>query len=163
MRLQGSAFDPLRSPTLRAITPDASGSAKIGDWYGMITGRVGYAWDRILLYVKGGAAFVPVHASVLDSCLTVAAGCGNWIISTEDRKTVAAWTLGGGLEWAIYNNWSIKGEYMFIGLGNNRTLTTCGPASSAAGTVPGGDFCFGHEFRSIQTFKIGLNYLFGSL
>jgi len=28
---------------------------------------------------------------------------------------------------------------------------------TAAGTVPGGEFCFSHEFRSIQTFKIGLN------
>jgi hypothetical protein len=52
---------------------------------------------------------------------------------------------------------------MFIGLGNNKTLTTSGLANMAAGTVPGGGFCFGHEFRSIQTFKIGLNYLFGSL
>ena len=60
MRLQGSAFDPLRSPTLPAITPDVLGSAKIRDWYGMITGRLGYAWDRTLLYVKGGAAFVRV-------------------------------------------------------------------------------------------------------
>ena len=77
--------------------------------------------------------------------------------------TIGAYTVGGGLEWAFADRWSVKGEYMFIGLGNNRTLTTCGPASTAAGTVPGGDFCFGHEFRSIQTFKIGLNYLFGSL
>jgi outer membrane immunogenic protein len=160
MRLQGSAFDPLRSPTLPAISPDVLGSAKIGDWYGMITGRVGYSWDRVLLYVKGGAAFVPVHASVLDSCTTVAAGCGNWIISTEDRKTVTAWTLGGGLEWAIYNNWSIKGEYMFIG--RRDTLTTCGSAFTAAGAiVGGGPFCFNHEFTGIHTAKIGLNYRFG--
>jgi opacity protein-like surface antigen len=37
---------------------DVLGSAKVGDWYGMVTGRLGYAWDRWLLYVKGGAAFV---------------------------------------------------------------------------------------------------------
>ena len=43
MKLQGSAFDPLRSPTLAAATPDVLGNGKIGNWYGMITGRVGYA------------------------------------------------------------------------------------------------------------------------
>ena len=70
LKLEGSAFDPLRSPNATAaITPDVLGSARIGDWYGMITGRLGYAaWDRVLLYVKGGAAFVPVRASVIDTC-----------------------------------------------------------------------------------------------
>src|SRR5262245_12187844 len=53
LKLDGSGFDPLRSPTFNAITPDVLGTAKIGEWYGMITGRVGYAWDRTLFYVKG--------------------------------------------------------------------------------------------------------------
>ena len=103
MRLQGSAFDPLRSPTLRAITPDASGSAKIGDWYGMITGRVGYAWDRVLLYVKGGAAFVPVHASVL---IGASPSLPDVKLDHFNRgqengcRMDARWRL----EWAIYNN-----------------------------------------------------------
>ena len=60
LKLDGSGFDPLRSPTLNAITPDVLGTAKTGDWYGMITVRLGYAWDRTLFYVKGGAAFVQV-------------------------------------------------------------------------------------------------------
>ena len=77
MKLEGAAFDPLRSPTLRATTPDVFGSGKVGDWYGMITGRLGYAWDRTLFYVKGGAAFVQVRGSVVDNCQTVATGCGN--------------------------------------------------------------------------------------
>jgi hypothetical protein len=53
MKLQGSAFDPLRSPTLSAVTPDVQGSAKAGDWYGMITGRLGYAWGTALLLRQG--------------------------------------------------------------------------------------------------------------
>jgi len=158
MRLEGSAADnALRTEH------DVLGSAKVGDWYAMITPRFGYAWDRTLLYVKAGAAFVPAKASVVDSCVSIAAGCNNAVISTGGSHTFTTYTVGGGLEWAFADRWSVKGEYMFIGLGNNKTLTTCGPASTAAGTVPGGEFCFSHEFRSIQTFKIGLNYLFGSL
>jgi outer membrane immunogenic protein len=142
VKLEGSAFDPLRSPTLAAATPDVLGKGKIGNWYGMITGRVGYAWDRTLFYVKGGAAFVQVEASVADACQTVATGCGNWIITTRDTTdTITTWTVGGGIEWAIYNNWSIKGEYMWDG------LTTCGFAAA-----PGGAAVAGGNSASITSF-----------
>jgi hypothetical protein len=87
IKLEGSSFDPLISSTLplgaARGTPDVLGSAKVGDWYGMITGRLGYAWGRTLIYVKGDAAFVPVRASVLDQGNTPATGCGNWLISTS--------------------------------------------------------------------------------
>src|SRR5262249_36522164 len=58
MRLSGNAFDPRTIISTQTVL-DVLGSAKVGDWYGMVTGRLGYAWDRWLLYVKGGAAFVP--------------------------------------------------------------------------------------------------------
>lgn len=163
MHFAGSASDPFRSPTLFAITPDVSGSARIGNWYAMATGRLGYAWGQTLFYVKGGAAFVPVQASVFDQCATTAAGCGNWLISTSGSDTFTTGTLGGGVEWAFASNWSVKVEYMFIGLGGDDGLTTCGLATLASGApVPGGQFCFNHDFSDggIHTAKIGLNYRF---
>ena len=165
MKLEGAAFDPLRSPTLRAIAPDVFGSGKVGDWYGMITGRLGYAWDRTLFYVKGGAAFLQVRGSVVDTCQTTATGCGNWVVATRDTTdTITTWTVGGGVEWAVFNNWSIKAEYMFIGLGDSSSLNTCGFAAAPGGTlVGGGQFCFNHEFGGIHTAKVGLNYRFGPL
>ena len=80
LHLTGRAFDPNTLVGLQNVL-DVQGSAKIGDWYAMATGRLGYAWDRTLLYVKGGAAFGPRHASVTDTCLVVTTvpGCGNWI------------------------------------------------------------------------------------
>lgn len=159
LRLNGDAFDPT---TIRSTqtTPDVLGSARVGDWYGMATGRLGYAWDRILVYAKGGAAFIPTQASVLDSCLNTAGGCGNWIVSaTSDRTVVTTWTIGGGLEWAFATNWSVKAEYMFIGLHDTRT--SCGIATVASGAiVPGGPFCFDQHFDGINTAKVGLNYRF---
>jgi outer membrane immunogenic protein len=167
MKLEGSAFDPLINSTLPVTavraTPDVLGSAKIGDWYAMITGRVGYAWGATLIYIKGGGAFVPFQTSFVDQCAATAAGCGNWLISTSDSKTITYGTLGGGIEWALGSNWSIKGEYMFIGLlGDPRVSRTCDFATLASGgTVGGGPFCFDHEFRGIHTAKVGLNYRFG--
>ena len=159
LRLTSEAFDPT---TIRGgqTTPDVLGSARIGDWYGMVTGRLGYAWNRILLYVKGGAAFVPIQGSVVDTCLTTAGGCGNWVVSTaSDRSVVTTWTIGGGVEWAFATNWSVKAEYMFIGLDDTRT--SCGVATVASGAaVPGGPFCFDQHFDGINTAKVGLNYKF---
>ena len=87
MKLEGAAFDPLRSPTLRATTPDVFGSGKVGDWYGMITGRLGYAWDRTLFYVKGGAAFVQVRGSVVDNCQTVRPAAATGLSQPETPAT----------------------------------------------------------------------------
>jgi len=163
MKLKGSAFDPLISPTLTVAalrgTPDVLGSAKVGDWYAMVTGRLGYAFDHVLVYAKGGAAFVPTRASVVDNCRDVAAGCGNWIISTEASNTITTGTIGGGVEWAFSPNWSIKAEYMFISL--NHTLTSCGTSiNNLGGITPGGPFCFSHDFGNIQTAKVGVNFRF---
>jgi outer membrane immunogenic protein len=167
LKLNGSAFDPLLNPTLPVTalraTPDVLGTARVGDWYGMITGRLGYAaWEnRVLIYAKGGAAFLPVRASVVDTCNTVATGCGNWTTSTAVDDTLTTWTVGGGIEWAFGNHWTLKGEYMFIGLDN--TSTSCNVATTPSGAiVGGGPFCFNHDFGGIHTAKVGLNYRFGS-
>jgi len=161
LHLRGRAFDP-RTIVSTQTTLDVLGSARVGDWDALATGRLGYAWDRTLLYVKGGAAFVPTRASVLDACQNTAIGCGNWLISTSGSNTVSTWTLGGGLEWAFAPSWSVKGEYMFIALGNHSGFQTCGPVTTPSGAIlAGGPFCFNNAFSGIHTAKIGLNYRFG--
>jgi outer membrane immunogenic protein len=161
LKLSGNAFDPATIISTQSVL-DVLGSAKIGDWYGMVTGRVGYAWDRTLLYVKGGAAFVPTKSSVLDTCQNTVVGCGNWLISTSGKDTATTWTVGGGIEWAFAANWSVKGEYMFIALNDHDGFRTCGPVTTPSGAIlAGGPFCFDHSFGGIHTAKIGLNYRFG--
>ena len=171
MRFNSSAFDPLLAPTVPVATVGARGAAGVlgtsdvlgasstGDWYAMITGRVGYAWDRTLIYVKGGAAFIPNSFAIVDTCATTATGCGNWLIATGASNTATTWTIGGGLEWAFAPNWSIKGEYMFIG--ESDTTLSCASSTLASGaTVPGGAFCFTHSVGNIHTAKLGLNWRF---
>jgi len=159
LKLKGDTFDPntLVDGAKPQTTPDVLGSARVGDWYGMVTGRLGYAFDRVLLYVKGGAAFVRTQASVLDQC--VSTGCGNWFVSTSGSETATTWTIGGGLEWAFAQNWSVKAEYMFIGLDNEFQTSGLGTTSTGA-VVSGGPFVFNHRFDGINTAKVGLNYRF---
>jgi outer membrane immunogenic protein len=161
MRLTGQAFDP-NTIAGTQTTLDVLGSAKVGDWYGMVTGRLGYAWDRTMIYIKGGAAFVPTRSAVVDDCQNTSIGCGNWLVSTGGSHTVTTWTLGGGIEWAFAPSWSVKAEYMFIALGDDGGFQTCSPAiTPSGGTVANGPFCFNHSFSGIHTAKVGLNYRFG--
>ncbi|MTW17935.1 outer membrane beta-barrel protein [Rhodoplanes serenus] len=136
MSLEGSAYNPL----LGAF--DTS-STKVGDWYGMITGRLGFAWDRALIYVKGGAAFVDVETALYYPGFTTA----------SSSETVATWTVGGGIEYALDFNWSIKAEYMYIGL--DQTYTNVLVASPTAAAY------YDQEVSGIHTAKVGINYRFG--
>ena len=59
--LVDAAGDDNRPPAVNlfgAATANGFDSTRIGDWYGFIGGRLGVAFDRVLLYAKGGAAFV---------------------------------------------------------------------------------------------------------
>lgn len=152
MSLEGSAFDPISFP----FGPNALfASTKIGNGYAMITGRGGYAIDRMLLYAKGGVAF-------LDETVTVAhpafPNLGIPAVTASASNSNAHWTLGGGIEWAFTNNWTLKAEYMAIGLDNS---LPCGSVPNGA-VIPAGNYCWNHSGPgAVSTLKVGVNYLFG--
>jgi outer membrane immunogenic protein len=152
MSLKGSGFDPLSFP----FGPNALfASTKIGDGYGMITGRVGYAVDRVLFYAKGGVAFVDESVTVAHPTLP-AFGIPAVAVTVDNND--ARWTVGGGVEWAFVNNWTLKAEYMAIGLDNS---LPCGFVSGGP-VLPAGNYCWNHSVPSaVSTFKVGVNYLFG--
>jgi outer membrane immunogenic protein len=68
------------------------------------------------------------------------------------NNTTSGWLVGGGIEWALAPNWSVKVEYDYLGL-NSRTFT-----------VPAGTFLAGDTFSTsnpnVQMVKVGANYLF---
>lgn len=152
MRLTGSVIDPYNVPTLGSDTRD---STRIGDWYAAVTGRVGYAWDRLLVYGKGGVGFANISSSVIDTCSTGA--CGGGLLNTNYSSNQAFWVAGGGVEYAFNPSWSVKGEYLFLGI--NKTYAVCGPG---AATAAGSTFCSNHNIEGVHTFKVGVNYHFNS-
>jgi len=76
---------------------------------------LGYAADRFLPYVTGGAAFGDIKAS------------GPGLTGTD--TTNAGWTVGGGIEFAIAGHWTAKGEYLYVDLGNASCGLACGAAT----------------------------------
>jgi outer membrane immunogenic protein len=106
------------------------------DWFATARGRIGYAgWSNWLPYLTGGAAFAGLKAT-------------NGVIGTSAAKTQTGWTLGGGVEYALLPNWSVKLEYLYADLGK----FDCGTACSA--TVPDDV-----DFKA-NIVRAGLNYRF---
>jgi outer membrane immunogenic protein len=72
-------------------------------WFGTARGRIGYAgWGNLLPYITGGAAFAKMDIS----------GPGG-----SESDTRIGWTVGAGLEYALFSNWSVKVEYLYADLG----------------------------------------------
>jgi outer membrane immunogenic protein len=90
------------------------------DWLGTVRGRVGYAFDRVLVYATGGGAYGDIKANL-------SSVAGGFAISTT--STEFGWTAGGGVEFAITQNFTAKVEYLFVDLSNGSlscTVATCG-------------------------------------
>jgi outer membrane immunogenic protein len=94
-----------------------SSEAKI-PWFGTARGRLGYAFDSVMIYGTGGVAWTNFKVSASALGLTV---------STETTK--AGWTAGGGVEWMFMPRWSVKAEYLYIDSGTT-SLTIAGLTAS---------------------------------
>ena len=76
-------------------------SAKL-DASATVRGRVGVAFDQVLLYGTAGLALADAKLS------TTALG-----LTLSDSKTLTGWTAGAGVEWMFMPRWSLKAEYLY--------------------------------------------------
>jgi len=114
-------------------------------WLTTVTGRLGYAFDRVLVYGKGGGAWVGA------SNPSIAVGGVAFAPSTSNNNF--GWTAGFGVEWAFAGTWSVRAEYDFVGL-NNQTFVL-----PAVGNFPGDTISTSNRYFQMVT--AGLNYKFG--
>lgn len=114
------------------------------DIQGSIRARAGYAIDRVLLFATGGAAFGGFQN-------TYASPFG----SDNIGRTRSGWTVGGGLEYAITNNWSVQAEYRYSDFGHYNDY----PINSFP--VPLGGTFVQHHFTQNQV-QVGFSYKFDS-
>ncbi len=148
MRLRGRAIDPYSAP----FNNDTIDTTTIGNWYGSVAGRFGFAHQRAWFYGKAGVGFTGLKSTVVDGC--DAAPCGTGLLSAMNSSTIRAFPVGGGgIEWAWTGNWTLKFEYLFLGLTEN--YAACGPGG---GTAAGANFCSSHSLDGIHTTKLGVNY-----
>ena len=112
-----------------------------------VTGRLGYAWDRVLFYGKGGGAWAHDKYSVVNATCFIFS-CGTLAGST-DRT---GWTAGVGIEWAFADNWSTFVEYDHFAFGSKSvgfTSPVIAPSSA-----------FFNIKQDVDIVKAGINYRF---
>lgn len=102
--------------------------------FGTVRGRIGYAFDRAMIYATGGWAYTRTSLDL--------SGPGGSISSSDWSS---GWTLGGGLEYAFAGPWSVKLEYLHVDSGDV-TLTLGG--ATATGSY------------DMDIVRAGLNYRF---
>jgi outer membrane immunogenic protein len=120
-------------------------------WLDTLRGRIGASWDlsptlnRSLFYATGGVAFA---STAVDVCATVAGVC------VSDSQTRTGWVAGVGFEYAVWQNVSLKIEYLYAQFGTGRYIN---PPVTIAGV---GTF----ETRDVSLIdnivRVGINYTF---
>jgi outer membrane immunogenic protein len=115
------------------------------EWFGTVRGRVGVAFDRILPYVTGGWAYGDRN---LNGTLTVPAGTASFSTSS----TLDGWTVGGGIEWAFWDHWTAKFEYLYMDLGGNNNNNDFSALRTPVGITTS------HFTDNIA--RVGVNYKF---
>jgi outer membrane immunogenic protein len=141
------------------------------DFIATATGRLGYTFGRLgqgMVYAKGGAAWARDKYQFAGQVTTTACAPGQFVpfppqcvvanptivtpFSFAASETRVGWTVGAGVEWAVWDNWSVKLEYDFLDFGS-RTVTfndaLLGPATI-------------NVSQRISEVKLGVNYRFGS-
>ena len=135
------------APYIGVRLPTDSRSITKSDFYGALTGRLGFTpTERSLLYVKGGFVLANLRNNYIDTDPN-----GTTLVSGTSTSTPRfGWTLGAGGEYAFTNNWSVRLEYNHYDFGKKSHV-----ALSAA-SAP---FTFSHK-TTAETVRIGLNYKF---
>ena len=122
------------------------------NFLGTVTGRVGYAWDHYLLYVKGGAAWAHDKYAISNLAFFNGFVCGI-ACNVTGSETRTGWTAGGGFEWAFAQNWSAFVEFDYYGFGTK----------AVSFSDPNFPFIGSSTFdvkQNIAVAKLGINYRF---
>jgi outer membrane immunogenic protein len=125
-------------------------------WVGTATSTLGIAHDRWLVYGKAGVAWAKTDytsnwtGNIVGNGFSAFSGTG----STSGSSQIG-WTVGTGVEWAIWNNWSVKVEYDYLDFGN-KTVAINGTVLPGVANFPAS---FGLEnTQHINEVKGGLNW-----
>jgi outer membrane immunogenic protein len=141
-----SGFDPFFSGKGNTATLSSS-----IDWLVTARARAGIAaTPALLLYVTGGLAVAGVNVSYQNNAIAPGVLLSNSLSVNETRY---GWTAGFGAEYALGGNWSVKGEYLRVMLGDTTVNVPFDPATNATGSIK--------VSQNVDLIRAGLNYKFG--
>jgi outer membrane immunogenic protein len=117
------------------------------------------AWDRLLVYGTGGVAFTDLRYTQTLNVVGFVTVVGGPSAVAENTQTQTGATVGGGAEYALWNNLSVRAEYLYVqfnGVSVAGSLRATGATPEARTTFTGST---GNLHDHIV--RIGLNYKFG--
>ncbi|TKT73390.1 porin family protein [Afipia massiliensis] len=139
-------------------------------YFGTVRARLGYlATDRLMVYATGGFAYAQLNnAATLDIApggtinligIGTSTNCGgafpNSCFAGSSSSLTPGWTAGGGLEYALGQNWSLKGEYLYARFEQTITASAVTPTP---GTLP--NTYIAKFATELNIARVGLNYRF---
>jgi outer membrane immunogenic protein len=157
---QDFQFTGLKSSFTYAAAPGGALVAGDGfstkyDYLGATRAKIGFAWDRVMLYAAGG-----VETAVVDSTGNYVARAGGSPAAafTDADKFYWGWTIGGGLEYAMTNNVFLGFDYRYFDLGGQTfNLGAVTPGAGLTSTVAVSEHLRGSE--ALARLNIKLNGL----
>ncbi|MDB5594001.1 MAG: hypothetical protein JWM36_962 [Hyphomicrobiales bacterium] len=126
---------------------DVTGRRK-AEWFGTLRGRVGVATGRALFYATAGLAYGQV-------------GGGGTLATTGVAETYApgstkaerfGFAIGAGVEYALTEAWSLKGEYLHVQFKDTSYLLTQATDANFQLAV--------RQKNSFDLIRVGVNYRF---
>jgi outer membrane immunogenic protein len=136
-------------------------------WFGTVRARAGYLpTPDLLVFATGGLAYGRVeHSASLTNLgpafsvsIVGAVNCSAGVpcYAGSSSRIATGWTAGGGLEYALGRNWTVKGEYLYVHLGNDGfaapAINTTAPATSGVNVS--------YSDTTFNLVRIGANYHF---
>lgn len=111
------------------------------DAIGLFTGQVGYAWNNVLVYVKGGAAVTHNKYNGILAGITL------------DTANETRWggTVGTGIEFGFAPNWSVGVEYNHLFMGKHTDTFTFLGVNTRSDSIK----------QDVDMATVRLNYRFG--
>jgi opacity protein-like surface antigen len=141
----GSTMKGSRIVSLHDSPPDLALVQANTDFLVSVTGRIGYAFDNVLLYGRGGFAMAGDKYNVSGASALGAGGPFDFL-GVENR---IGWVAGAGVDWAFSRHWSMNVEYDYYQFGTKRVLMA-DQISQLSGLVG--------VRQNVQVVKVGLNF-----
>jgi outer membrane immunogenic protein len=145
------------------------------NWFGTLRGRLGFAFDRALVFATGGLAFGGSMGSVgvtqrdyyeINAGVFNVTGVRSLAGPTSSDRNIG-WALGGGVEYMIGQATSVKLEYLHVDLGTrSQTFTTLASAGAppfgppAGATMTAGNTITVKQKNSFDLMRVGVNFRF---
>jgi outer membrane immunogenic protein len=124
------------------------------DWLATLRGRVGVAFDRVLVYGTGGVAWTNVEYRDREDHATTTLLGGVTFNDVSVDKNKSGWVAGGGIEYALTQALLLRAEYLHVDLGDTTSISQVSPF------VADNDITHHHNNLTIDTYRIGLSAKF---